>query len=403
MTKQYSPAGISSGMTFLFAVTGGCAVGNLYWAQPLLAEISQALNFSLAAAGMLITVTQLGYAAGVLLLVPLGDTLNRRCLIPVIMMAAALALLISALAPSYAILLCGFAAVGLTSVSGQLLLPLAGDLARDEQRGRVVGSIVSGLLIGILLSRTISGLLADALGWRAIYFAASVMTLILAAILAAKLPDDRPRSAISYGKLLGSIVTTVRRHRAVQVTLVIGGCAFSVFTMFWTGLTFMLSSPAFSYSVMQIGLVGLVGLAGALAARKAGRLHDLGWSSRTTGAALGLTLISLAIAAAGATSIALILIAVLLIDIAIQGVNVLNQTRLFSIEPESRSRLNTAFVFCNFVGGAMGSMLAGLLWQAGGWFLLIGGQAMITLTALIVWGLHRTVFNPVISQVPEKS
>lgn len=331
-TKPASPA-MTRGMTLLFAVTGGAAVGNLYWAQPLLANIAAALGVSLAEASALIMATQLGYAAGVLLIVPLGDALDRRRLIPTVMAVSAVALFLCAMAPTFAVLLVALAAVGLTTVSGQLLLPLAGDLASEEQRGRVVGSIASGLLSGILLSRTISGLLAGALGWWAIYFAASALTLTLAAVLALKLPADRPRPSISYGALLASIVTAVRRHRAVQVTLVLGACAFSAFTVFWTALTFLLSAPPFSYSVTQIGLVGLVGLAGALAAKRAGKLHDLGWSTHATGAALVLALLSIGIAAAGAASIVLILAAVLLIDVAIQGVNVLKQTRLFSIEP----------------------------------------------------------------------
>jgi predicted MFS family arabinose efflux permease len=400
MKPQPGSPGMTPGLTLLFAVAGALAVGNLYWAQPLLAEISAALDVPLAATGALVTGTQVGYAAGVLLLVPLGDLLNRRRLIPLVMALSALALLACAMAPSYLVLLCSLIAVGATTVSGQILVPLAGDLARDDQRGRVIGSIVSGILIGILMSRTISGLVAEHFGWRAIYLAASTVTLALAACLARTLPPDRPRQAVSYGTLLISVGYAVRGSRAVQVTLAIGACMFCVFTMFWTGLTFLLSSPAFAYSVTEIGLVGLVGLAGALAARRAGRLHDRGWSTRSTGAALFLALLSVGIAAAGGTSIALVLLAVLLIDIAIQGINVLNQTRLISIRPEARSRLNTAFVVCNFVGGAAGSMLAGLLWQTGGWTLLTAAQAIIVVLALGVWTLGRDTLKAVEVEVP---
>jgi predicted MFS family arabinose efflux permease len=393
--EKRKTTGMSSGMTFLFAVAGAAAVGNLYWAQPLLNEIATELGLSLSLSGTLLTVTQLGYALGVLLLVPLGDVLNRRRFIPVVMVFAAIALFASGFAPTYQTLLPSLAAVGLTAVAGQLLLPLAGDLAHEHERGRVIGSIASGILTGILLSRTISGLVADTFGWRAIYIAAGAVTAGLAVLIVAKLPDDRPRPPLSYGKLLASIYSVVQRNNAAQVTLVLGACAFSVFTMFWTGLTFLLSAPPFSYSLTQIGLVGLVGLAGALAARRAGKLHDMGWSTPAAGLGLILTLASLAIAAAGSTSIVLILIAVLFIDIAIQGVNVLNQTRLFSIEPQSRSRLNTAFVVCNFIGGAIGSVLAGLLWQAGGWYLLTGGEAVIIIIGLIVWFLFRSTLRAV--------
>jgi predicted MFS family arabinose efflux permease len=386
-------SGMSRIMTFLFALTSAAAVGNLYWAQPLLGEIAAALHVSIAATGALITATQIGYAAGVLLLVPLGDALNRRRLIPLMMVLSSVALFASAIAPSYLVLLAGLCAVGVTTVAGQMLVPLAGDLARDDQRGRVVGSITSGILIGILSSRTISGLVSETFGWRAIFFLASATTLMLAVCLAFLLPVERPRTRIPFRELLLSIGKTVASHPAIPPTLAISACGFAVFTMFWTGLTFLLSAPPFMFSVTQIGLVGLVGLAGALAAKRAGALHDRGWSAVTVGAALLLALFSLAVAAAGATSVLLILLAVLLIDIAIQGINVLNQTRLFSVAPAARSRVNTAFVVCNFVGGALGSVLAGILWQTGGWYLLVGGQALIIMLALIIWIASRATLT----------
>jgi predicted MFS family arabinose efflux permease len=390
-----APGGMTGGMTLLFATAGAAAVGNLYWAQPLLGEIARALDVSVAASGALITVTQLGYALGVLLLVPLGDALNRRRFVPSVMGASVLALLLSAVAPSHLALLAALAMVGLTSLTGQLLLPLAGDLASNDQRGRVIGTIASGLLIGIMLSRLVSGLLADALGWRAVYLVAAVLNFSFALLLARKLPNDRPRATVPYGQLLTSIAGAVRGSRPVQVTLVLGGCAFAVFMMFWTGLTFLLGSAAFSYSATQIGLVNLAGLVGAFAAQRAGKLHDLGWSTRGTGAALALALAALVVAAVGGASIVAILLAILLLNLAIQGVNVLNQTRLLTIRPELRSRLNTAFVFCNFVAGAIGSMLAGALWQAGGWLLLVAGQAIIVLLALAVWALSRETLGAV--------
>jgi predicted MFS family arabinose efflux permease len=384
-----APPGMSRGLTLLFAVAGGTAVGNLYWAQPLLANIAAALGVTTERAGLLVTVTQVGYAAGVFLVVPLGDTRNRRRLIPAVMTGSALALAASALAPSFAVLLVTLAAVGLTTVTGQLLLPLAGDLARPEQRGHVVGTVASGVLTGILVSRTVSGLLADAFGWRAVYGVAAAATAAMALLLARALPALPARAAVPYGRLLGSVFAAVRAHRTVQVTLLLGACAFATFTLFWTGLTFLLSAPPFSYSVTRIGLVGLAGLAGALAARRAGWLHDRGWSVPATGAALLLALLSLGIAALGASSILLVLVAVVLIDAAIQAVNVLNQTRLFAVDPSARSRLNTAFVTGNFIGGAVGSALAGVLWLRGGWpAVTLGGGVLIGL-ALVVWLTQR--------------
>jgi predicted MFS family arabinose efflux permease len=380
---------MSRGRTLLFAVAGGVAVGNLYWSQPLLANIAAALGVTAAAAGLLVTVTQVGYATGVFLIVPLGDTVNRRRLLPTILACSAVALAACALAPTFTVLLATLAAVGLTTVAGQLLIPLAGDLARDEERGRIVGTVASGVLTGILASRTISGLVADALGWRAIYVVAAIATALIAVLLARTLPTLPARAHVPYGRLLRSVFTVVRDHRVVQVTLIISAAVFGVFTMFWTALTFLLSSPPFSYSVTKIGLVGLAGLAGAVGAQRAGKLHDRGWSVPATGAALVLALASLVIAGLGAHSITAILIAVVLIDVAIQIVNVLNQTRLFSVDPGARSRLNTAFVTNNFIGGAIGSTLAGVLWQHAGWTgVTLGGITLLSV-AFVVWLTRR--------------
>jgi len=377
---------MSLGLTLLFAIAGGAAVGNLYWAQPLLTDIATSLDVPTGVTGLLITMTQVGYALGVFFVVPLGDTLNRRRLIPAIMVCSALALAASALAPTFPVLLVTFAGVGMTTVGGQLLTPLAGDLAKPEQRGRVVGTVASGLMVGILLARAISGFLSDALGWRAIYVAAAILMIGMAGVLGRVIPVDQARPAVSYLKLLASVFAAVRQHRSVQVTLVLGATTFAVFTMFWTGLTFLLSSPPFSYSASQIGLVGLLGLAGALATQRAGWLHDRGWS---TGAGLAVTLLSLAVAGLGATSIFLVLTAVLLLNVAIPVVNVLNQTRLFSVNPNARSRLNTAFIVGNFIGGAIGSTLTGPLWEHGGWVLLTLGEVVLIGFALAVWLTQR--------------
>ncbi|MEG3129148.1 MFS transporter [Pantoea cypripedii] len=381
--------GMTKSLTLLFSIAGGIAVGNLYWVQPLLDYIGNAFHVSYSHAGLLVTLTQMGYALGVLLLVPLGDSHDRRRLIPAIMAVSALALIACAFAPTFSFLLVSLFFVGLTTVTGQLLIPLAGDLAADHQRGKIVGTVVSGVLTGILASRTVSGLVADAFGWRAIYVLAALMTLALALILLRSLPADQKHAAGSYPQLLGSIITVVRQHPTVQVTLVLGAIGFSVFTLFWTGLTFLLSSAPYGYSASQIGLVGLVGLAGALAARRAGRLHDRGWSAGATGVALLLVMVSLIIAEIGGSSILAILAAVLLLDIAIQATNVLNQTRLFAVDVTARSRLNTAFVVSNFIGGAIGSSLAGTLWQLGGWSGITAGEMVLTGCALLIWLVQR--------------
>ncbi|WP_336696713.1 MFS transporter [Curtobacterium sp. USHLN213] len=382
-------AGMTPARTLLFAVAGGAAVGNLYWAQPLLDDIASSLGTSAAVAGLLVTLTQVGYALGILLVVPLGDVLDRRRLIPGVLVASAVALLFAAVAPSFAVLLVALALVGLTTVAGQLLIPLAGDLADPSSRGRVVGTIASGVLTGILVSRTVSGLVADAFGWRAIYVVAAVAALLFAVLLRRAIPELDRRDRVRYPTLIASVFRAVAAHRAVRVTLVISSAMFAVFTMFWTALTFLLSAEPFGYSTSAIGLVGLAGLAGAVAAQRVGRLHDRGVSVPVTGAAIAVVLVSLVVAGLGARSIVVVLIAVVLLDVGVQATNVLNQTRLFAIDPAARSRLNTAFVTANFIGGAIGSALASVLWNAGGWTAVTVGGAVLVGFALTVWAVHR--------------
>ena len=376
-------------LTMLFAVAGGAAVGNLYWAQPLLGFIAGDLRASTAAAGWLITATQVGYAAGILLLVPLGDVLDRRKLVPVMMLCAAAALAACALAPSIGVLLVASAVLGLTTVSGQILTPLAGDLADEAERGHVVGTVVSGILIGILVSRTISGLVADAAGWRAIYVVAAIVAVLFAVVLRRAIPPLAPKARMAYPRLIASVAVVVARERTVRWTLVLGATGFAAFTMFWTALTFLLSGPPFDYGVSIIGLFGLAGLAGALAARRAGRLHDRGWSLPATGAAWVLVLGSFAAAAIGGRSVVVIIVVVVVIDVALQAMGILNQVRVFAVSHEARSRLNTAFVTSNFIGGAIGSAVASVLWVAGGWTAVTAAGMVLSVFALLVWGLGR--------------
>ncbi len=380
---------MTRGLTFLFAVAAGAAVGNLYWAQPLLDLIARDLGTSTATAGWLVTATQIGYAVGILLIVPLGDVLDRRRLVPVMMLSSAAALAACAVAPSVATLLVAITAVGLTTVAGQILTPLAGDLAGDTERGHVVGTVASGILTGILVSRTISGLVADAAGWRAIFGLAAIAAVAFAALMHRVIPPLAPKARMAYPALIGSVGTVAARERTVRWTLVLGATGFATFTLFWTSLTFLLSAPPFRYPVSVIGLFGLAGLAGAIAAQRAGRLHDRGWSIPATGIAWAVALAAFVVAGLGGRSVAVILIVVVVLDVAIQALGILNQTRVFAVSHEARSRLNTALVTGNFIGGAIGSGAAVVLWSAGGWTAVTVAGAVLSGFALAVWAAGR--------------
>lgn len=380
---------MSRRLTFLFALAAGVAVGNLYWAQPLLGFIAGDLRVTTATAGWLVTATQLGYAVGVLLLVPLGDVLDRRRFVPIMLLTSAAALLMCALAPSIGVLLLALGVLGVTTISGQILTPLAGDLAGDAQRGRIVGVVGSGTLTGILASRTISGLVADAAGWRTIFALAAVLAILLAIVLYRAIPPLAPRTRMPYAQLIASVGAVVVRERAVRWTLVLAATGFAAFSLFWTALTFLLSGPPFRYPVAVIGLFGLAGLAGVLSGLRGGRLHDRGWSVPATGAAWVLALTAFVVAAFAVRSVVLVIIVIVMLDVALQTQALLNRARLFALSHEARSRLNTALATCNFVGAAIGSAAATALWTAGGWTAVTIAGAALCCFALIVWALGR--------------
>ncbi len=389
-TASDQPQGLMTRtLTLLFAVAGGVAVGNLYLAQPLLGLIARDFGASTASAGWLVTATQIGYAAGIVLIVPLGDVRNRRHLVPAMMICAAAALTLCAVAPSMGLLLFAISIVGMTTVAGQILAPLAGDLADLASRGRVVGIVVSGILTGILVSRTLSGLIADAAGWRVVFATAAVAGVVLAVLVYRALPPLAPKTSMRYPALLASVGAAVRRERALRWTMVLGATTFATFTMFWTALTFLLSAPPFSYDVSVIGLFGLFGLVGVIAAQRAGRLHDRGWSLPATGAAWSLALLAFVVAIFAGHSVTVLIVVIVLVDIAVQGLNILNQTRVFALSQEARSRINTAFVTSNFIGGAIGSAGATILWSIHGWTAVVIAEIALCSFGLGVWAIGR--------------
>ncbi|MFI5836146.1 MFS transporter [Micromonospora sp. NPDC051300] len=387
--RRAPPGRLSRRLTFLFAATAGAAVGNLYWTQPLLGLIAGDLRSATATAGWLVTATQIGYAVGVLLLVPLGDVLDRRRFVPLMLTFSAAALLLCAWAPSIGMLLAALGVLGLTTISGQVLTPLAGDLAGDDHRGRVVGVVGSGTLTGILASRTISGLVADVAGWRAIFVVAAVVAILLAVLLHRAIPPLPPRTRLAYPRLVASVGAVVARERAVRWTLVLAATGFATFSLFWTALTFLLSGPPFGYPAPVIGLFGLAGLAGVLAGLRGGRLHDRGWSLPAAGAAWALALAAFAVAAVAGRSVVLVVVAVVMVDVALQTQALFNRARLFALSDDARSRLNTALAASNFVGAAAGSAAATTLWAIGGWTAITIAGAALCCFALTVWALGR--------------
>lgn len=377
----------------LFAVVSGLAIGNLYWAQPLLVQMTNDLGMEASRGGLLITATQIGYAIGILLLVPLGDILRRKRLVFILMLCSMATLVACAAAPSFAFLGLALASMGLVTVSGQIILPMSGDLAKPEERGQIVGIVSSGITAGILFSRFISGIVADLWGWRMIYIIAAVLNCIIAIVFIRCVPEVEAKDNIPYGKLIKSVFTTFAKHRVLPRILIMTGMVFGItFNLFWTGMTFLLSDAPFHYNTFQIGLVSLVGLVGAIAGVKVGTLQDKDMGIPALGCFAGLSIVCMVAVAWFSHSILAMALIGAVFSLAVQGISILCQARLFALSNTERSRLNTVFVVNNFIFCAIGSALTSVFWNIGGWSAVAVGGATASFIALIDWLLARKKF-----------
>ncbi len=358
---------ISSRLVVLMAVATGAIVANLYYAQPLLHQISLTFHASSAATAPIVTFTQVGYAAGLLLVVPLGDLLARRVLVVRIYVAAVVALVVCAVAPSLWVFEVASVAVGVASVAGQVMVPFAADLASPERRGRVVARIMTGLLLGILLARTVAGLVADLAGWRTIYWVSAAVMLLFAVVLRRALPGEGTRPHVPYWSLVGTSLRMLLDEPALRRRAWHGASAFAAFSVLWTSIAFLLSGAPYNYSSAVIGLFGLAGVAGVLAANLAGKLADGGHTAVSTAVAGVLIAGSFGLLALGRTSLVALLAGVVVLDAGTQGMQITNQAVIYELRPDARSRINSAYMFCYFLGGAAGSLAAGSVYAAAGW------------------------------------
>lgn len=356
----------------------------MYYAQPLLPTLARAFGVSNAAAGLLITVTQIGYVVGLALLVPLGDRLERRRLITTTLLITAAAQALAAASPAFGVFAVAIVVVGITSVVAQVIVPMSSQLAAPHERGRVVGTVMSGLLIGILLARTVSGLVAGLLGWRSVYVFAAAAMLLLATVLWRALPRVPVSEKLPYRALLASVVSLVRGERILRQRMALGAGAFACFSMLWTSLAFLLSRPPYGYGNAVIGLFGLAGLAGALVAPVAGRLADQGRGRFATTGAIVILIGSWGLLALGKTSLVALVAGIVVLDLGVQALHISNQSAVYALHPEARSRLTTAYMVAYFLGGAMGSAATSVIYASSGW---LGVCALGTATAVIALGV----------------
>ena len=382
-------------LAILFAICSGLAIGNLYWAQPLLVQIMDGFGLPAANGGLLVTATQIGYAMGILFILPLGDFVRRKRMIALVMVLSVLALVSCAISPSFIILSLSLFSMGIVTISGQIILPLAGDLSREDERGHIVGIVSSGITTGILFSRFASGIIAGFWGWRSVYVIAAALNLVMVLVMIYVLPEIPAKNKFkSYGKLLASVFTTFKNHKSLPNILLHSGLIFGlIFNIFWTSLTFLLSAEPFNYNTFQIGLVSLAGLAAAVFGVEIGKFQDKGLSIPALGAFIVVCLVSMLCGFAFRDSIVAIVIVAAVLSVAVQGVSVLTQTRLFNLSQGERSRLNTVFVVNNFIFGAVGSALASLLWSLGGWSYVMIAASVVSVAAFIVWLFSRSKFK----------
>ncbi|HYG06668.1 MAG TPA: MFS transporter [Stenotrophomonas sp.] len=373
---------IKQSLVLLMAVATGLAVASNYYAQPLLQTLAQTFGVDARSAGMVVTVAQLAYAAGLLLIVPLGDRLERRGLIVGLFVLCAVGLLVSAASSTFTVLLLGTLVTGLCSVAAQVLVPYAATLAAPHERGRVVGTVMSGLLLGILLARTISGLLADAGGWHTVYWVAAGLMLVVAALLWRGLPRHDGDASLSYPRLIFSVLTLLRDEPVLRGRAVLGGLIFAGFSVFWTTLAFLLAGPDYHYGTGVIGLFGLIGAAGALAANLGGKLSDRGHGTLASWGGLVMLLLSWALLWAAPHSLWLLVIGVLLLDVAVQGVHVNNQSVIYQLDAAARNRITSAYMTCYFIGGALGSSAGTIAYARGGWHGVVVVGAALAVLAL---------------------
>ncbi|BCP54507.1 putative MFS-type transporter YdeR [Kaistia sp. 32K] len=382
---------ITTPLTILMAAACGAIAANLYYAQPLIALIGPDIGLSPALASLVVTLTQLGYGLGLVLLVPLADILENRKLVLVAVAITAFALLLAAIAPRALPFLGAVLFIGACASVAQVLVPMAAHMADDATRGRTVGNVMGGLMIGIMFARPLAGFLSDLVGWRGVFIASSGLMLALTLLLARFLPRRTPHSGYSYGALIGSLWPILRDTPALRRRGLYQFCLFACFSLFWTSVPLELAGAPFHLSQSEIALFALAGAAGALSAPLAGRLADRGYVQIGTGLVIVGTFAAFALSGLAAIgSIAALVIAAIVIDFCVQGNTVFGQRVLYMLAPAIRGRLSGLYVAIFFMGGAVGSAIASPLYENFGWNgVLVAGLAF----PLIAFAAYVTEFT----------
>jgi predicted MFS family arabinose efflux permease len=384
MTPELTPA-----LRLTMAIACGLAISNLYYNQPLLVQIGHSLHVTVRQVGVLPTLTQAGFALGVLLIAPLGDVLERRRLILTMLGLVTVSLALATLAPNLLLLAVASLAIGVTSVISTLVLPFAVALSPPEERGATVGVIASAMLLGILLSRTLSGAIGQLFGWRVMYAIASGLMIALALALRALLPRSQPPATLPYGALLRSMIGMVRTEPVLREATLNGMLLYGALSAFWATLVFLVSGPAYHYGPAVAGLFGLVAAGGALLAPRVGRLADRHSPRLLVGAAAITMLIGYLMLWAFGTHLWGLIAGVIVLDMAAQAATISNQASVYSLQAEAHSRLYTVYRAAYSLGGSGGAYFGVTAWSLAGWNGVCAVGVGLILIALVLHGLAR--------------
>lgn len=371
-------------LILVMSIACGLTVANLYYIQPLLGDIAKTFHVDQLSIGFAATLTQIGYAIGMIFILPLGDIKEKRNLIVIMLLFSVISLMSMFFSSNIYILTISSFAVGFTSIIPQLIIPLAAQLSNPQQRGQTIGTIMSGLLIGILLSRTVSGILGSYLGWRIVYLIAAIMMFALMLILRKLIPLCNPISDIKYSELLKSMIHLIKTEPILRESSLNGALMFSAFSAFWTSLIFLLESSHYNMGAEAAGLLGLVGVSGALAAPLVGKVADKRGSRFAIGICIVVVIVSYLLFFLFGFKIWGLVLGVILLDLGVQSCNVSNQARVHSLNEETRNRLNTIYMVSFFLGGAFGSFLGSYSYSHFGWYGVCTFGIITQILALII-------------------
>ena len=387
---------LSKRMIALFAIGAGMAVANLYYIQPLIIMMGHSVHATVKHMGLVATMTQTGYAIGLILVVPLGDVLPRKPMMIGLSFFTAVALIGEAFSHAFISLVLFSFFIGALTVVPQIIIPLVADLSIPEKRGQAIGLVMGGLLLGVLLARTVSGTVGALLGWRAMYLIAAGLMLILAVIFIFTIPGISPTKSMTVFDLVRSLLAIAKKHRVLRHSALIGAMLFGAFSSLWTVLAYRLDSPPYHFNSAIVGLFGLVGAAGVLAAPVTGRVSDKRGPRFMVGLGILCTLVAYIALLSLSANLIFFIMAIVIMDFGTQASQIANQTRIYALDASARNRINSVYMVTYFFGGAIGSALGSYCYSLVGWY---GAMAVSIAMVLIALAVHYVL--PMIPTKPQ--